>query len=126
MRNLYLALITGLLVAFAHTGYAAPPPPPSATPQQQEPAVEVDESDLQTFATIYVDMQQARAGLQQDMAAAGSQEEAQQIQQDMESQLVSIIEENGWTLEEYNQVTDAINQDAELREQAIQLINEQS
>ncbi len=133
MRNL---LLTIALAALPAAAVAVPPAQPPAQPEQQPPpptmpsaptgAVDVTEEHLDTFASIYVDMEATRADLQERAAATESPEEMAEIQQEMNQKFVSIIEDNGWTLERYNQVAQTLNTDERLRMRAVELIGEKS
>ena len=97
-----------------------PAPPPS--PQSQQ--VDVSEEELRTFAEIYVDIEETRAELSEDMSGAADQQEAQEIQSQMQEKALEAIEEHGWSPTQYNQVASAISNDPSLREQAMSLIAE--
>lgn len=110
-----------------------PPPPPSQQQQptpppapQQQQQVQVSESDIQKFAEIYIEVEEARNELSEEMNEAATQEEAQDIQARMQEQIVATIADHGWSVSRYNQVATAISNDAELRSEALDLINELS
>lgn len=130
MRNLLLMIA---LAAVPLAALAVPPPqPPPAQPQPPTmpaaptEAVEVTEDHLDTFATIYVDMEASRAKLHERAEATESPEEKAEIQQELNQKFVAIIEDNGWTLERYNQVAQTLNADEKLRKRAVELIGEKS
>ena len=110
--------------------------PPAAPPEpQQQPATPappageqatVSDSDLQTFAEIYVEVEEARDELTLEMNEAGSQEEAQEIQARLQEQMMAAISNHGWSVEKYNEIATAINNDPELRSQAVDRISELS
>lgn len=112
-----------------------PPPPPSQQqqqptpppgPQQQQQQVQVSESDIQKFAEIYIEVEEARNELSDEMNEAANQEEAQEIQARMQEEIVATIADHGWSVSRYNEVATAISNDPELRSEALDLINELS
>ncbi len=100
-----------------------PPPPPS---QQQQQQVQVSDSDIKKFAEIYLEVEEARNELSDEMNNAANQEEAQEIQARMQQEIVATIADHGWSVSRYNQVATAISNDPELRSEALDLINELS
>lgn len=116
-----IAIIAGLGVAAGSGALLAqqqPPQPPQPGMQQTQ----VSNTDVRKFAEIYVDVEQTRDLLSREMAEAESQQEAQEIQARMQEEIVATIENNGWSVERYNTVANAISSDPQLREQAIALI----
>lgn len=89
-------------------------------------ADEVSDDDLQTFATIYTGMEQARTQLSQELAAAESPEQAEEIRTGANDRMVAVIEDNGWSLDRYNEVAAAINENAELRSRVLDLLQSDS
>jgi hypothetical protein len=83
---------------------------------------EVTDDDLQTFATIYMGMEQARTELSQEMAAAESTEAAEEIRGSANERMVAVIEEQGWTLERYNAVAAEVNEDPDKRSRVLDII----
>ena len=130
------ALLAASSLAFAQDRQPPPPPAETAPPpvqQQQPPALpqagrvaEVSDADLQKFAEIYLAVEQTRIELTQQMNEATDQAEAQQIQARMREEIVSAIDESGWSIEKYDAVATAISNDPELRSQTLELINEMS
>lgn len=130
MNHGLTAVVSAAMFALAPAAAAGTQMPPPETdvppPHMQVPATEVTEAQLDTFATIYVEMQSVQAELSQQAAAADTPEQAQEIQQQLESSLIDVIEDNGWDVDTYNEVAEAINRDPELRMQVVTKINQQS
>lgn len=118
IAGLGLVGASGLL--FAQQEPAQPPPAPS------QPAADVSDADIEKFAEIYVDIEATRSEMSQEMAEVQDEQEAQELQARMHEEIVSTIEDHGWSLERYNEVANAISADPELRKQVIDLINETS
>lgn len=102
----------------------APPPPPSQTQPQQQ--VDVSDAEMQKFAEIYVDVQETRDELSSQLRETESQESAQEIQARMRDAITDTIEQHDWSVEKYNRVATAINNDPDMREEALERINDLS
>lgn len=117
MKHSIIAAITGFGLAAASSSLLAQqeaPQTPQAVPQTQ-----VGEPEVKKFAEIYVEIEKTRSELSREMADAENEEEAEEIQGRMQDKIVEAIEDSGWSMAEYNQVAQAINDDPQLREQAI-------
>jgi hypothetical protein len=106
------------------------PPQPAPAPDQQAPgeeaAPEVTESQLDTFTTIYVDLQTMNTEFQEELSEVETQEEAREIQARLQEDSIALIEEHGWSVDRYNQVADAIDTQPDVLERAFELIDEKS
>ena len=121
MKHSIIAAVTGLgLIAGSGLLLAQQPPPPQPAAEQAE----VGEQDVRKFAEIYVEIEATRTQLSREMANAETQEQAQDIQARMQDEIIAKIEDNGWSMTQYNQVANAINNDPQLREQAISHIKQ--
>src|SRR5690606_6791620 len=112
-----------------HAQEPAPPAPPPAQPSPEvgeQLAAEVSDEDLETFADIYVGLEETLTQYEQELAAAGSEEEAQETQTKMQKDALDKIAEHGWTPDQYNRVAQAVNADPTIREKAVALIEERS
>lgn len=106
-------------------------PPPAQQPPEQpapsplpEPAAEVTDEDLDTFAVIYSSLMDTAAKFEQEIAAAESVEEVEDAQERMRDESIAAIEAEGWTLDMYNSVAQAINANPELAQEALRRIDE--
>lgn len=102
--------------------------PPQGQPPQAEPqpTVDVSDSDLDTFTTIYVEVREISEEYESRMASVEDAEEAQQLQSEMREESLGAIEEHGWTQQQYSETAQAINSDQELLEEAMAQIEEKS
>jgi hypothetical protein len=106
--------------------------PQGQAPQGQavEPPVaapaDVSDAELETFATIYVDLLQTVAKFEPQMKAAQSEEQAREIQTQVQTESIAKVAQRGWTPEKFNSVTDAINRSQTLSDKAAKLIEEKS
>jgi hypothetical protein len=106
-------------------------PPPSELPHEQpapppmpEPAAEVTDEDLDTFAAIYSGLMKTASKFEEEITAADSVEEVQEAQERMRDESIAAIEAEGWTLDMYNSVAQAINANPELAQEALRRIEE--
>lgn len=138
-----LAIATATLASAAFAQNPAPPPQdPGAAPPQQDPGAappqpapapapqedlpEVSESQLDTFTTIYVGLQELNSEYQEEFAEVETEEAAVEVQSRLQAASTELIEEHDWSLDRYNQIARAINEQPEVLEQALELINEKS
>lgn len=135
MKNSMLAtmciagLASGSALAQGQQPSQQPPPPPPPQqqapqmPQQQQQTVDVSDAELKKFAKIYVDVQKTRDELSSELSGTESQEQAQEIQARMRNAIVQTIEDHDWSIEQYNRVATAISSDPDMREEALEIIN---
>ena len=137
MKRILAPLITAAAFVLApalHAQQPAPPAPPPAQPpapdigppQAQQPAVEVSDEELETFADIYVDLEATLGSYEQELAGAESQEEAQEVQAKLQQEAFDKIADHGWTPDQYNRIVQAVNTDPTLLQRAVALIEERS
>lgn len=112
------AFSLGITVAFANQS-AIP------APQIQQPT-EVSEVRLEKFAEIYVDVETTRNAISNKLQEVENPQKAQKIQEQMRDEIIAIIENHGWTLDDYNMTAQAIASDKALKEQVLQLVNEKA
>lgn len=110
--------------ALAQQPAEPPAPPPGATAPEQ--AVEVSDQEIETFATIYVDLQETADKFEQEMAEVQSEEEAQEVQTKMQQESIEKLDKHGWTPDQFNRVAQAVNQNPALIEKTLQLIEDKS
>lgn len=136
MKLLSAGLTAAAASALALSALAQPPtPPPAQAPQpeqprlpapQQQQAVDVSDQELDTFTTIYVEVQTIAQEYEARMAAAEDPQEAQDLQVEMQEASLETIRDHGWTQQQYAQTARTINDDQTLLEEAMALIQEKS
>ena len=128
MKKLIIGAAAGLGLAAGSLALAqerpSQTPPQPSTPPPATQAIEVSDSDVRKFAEIYVSVEETRNELSQKMNQAEDRQEAEEIQAEMHSEIVSTIQDHGWSLGRYNQVATAISEDPELRQQAMEVIEQ--
>lgn len=126
MKHPTIATLSATLaLALGGTALAQQQPPQPTTPQSPPTQqIDVGDEEVRKFAEIYVDIERTRAEVAQELSQAADQTEAQEIQGRAQDEIVTAIEEHGWSVEQFNQVANAINNDPELRQQAVDHIKE--
>jgi phage shock protein A len=121
-----LALIGTFAAAFA--SFAQPPSEPASPPAAQslEQTLEVTDEEIETFATIYVELQETAERFEQEISEVESEEEAQAVQARMQQASINALEKHGWTPDRFNQVAEALNRNPEQIEKTLRLIEEKS
>lgn len=126
MKRLNTILIAAGIALGSSAAIANPPEYEQPAPPGMQPATEVSEKKLDKFAEIYVDVETTRSRLAAELSTVEDAEKAQEIQMQMRDEIIATIEDHGWTLEDYNQVAQVIAADQQLKEKAIEKINEHS
>jgi len=83
---------------------------------EQPAAVEVDDETLDKFADAFVEVQTIQTSASQEMEQATDPTQAQEIQQRAQEEMVQAVIDTGLSVEEYNQIAQQMNTDADLRE----------
>lgn len=125
MKRLALTLFSLLWVAAANVQAQRAP----EAPQPQAPsagASAVSDAELDTFATIYVDLLETVAKYEPQMQSAQSEQQAQDIRVKMQEESIAKVARRGWTPDKFNSVAQAINGDPHLSDRAAKLIEEKS
>jgi hypothetical protein len=122
MKHSIVAAITGLgLVAGSSLLFAQQQPAQTPPAAQQS---QVGDQEVQKFAEIYVEIEKTRSELAREMANAETQEQAQDIEVRMQDEMIATIQDSGWSVDQYNQVANAITNDPQLREEALSHIKQ--
>jgi hypothetical protein len=97
--------------------------PPSQEPPSAQ-ATQVSDAEIETFAAIYVDLQQTSNKYKAEMTNAQTDEQAREVQTRMQEESIATVEKRGWTPDQYVAVAEAINSDATLTEKTLRLIEQ--
>ena len=135
MSLLRLVTLTAAGIA-AGTAWSQPPPDPAVQPGTEPPAPpsaeaplepeDITDEDMETFATIYVELQATAERYEQEIAAVGSEEEAQAVQARLQQESIDTLQRHGWTPDRFNRVAEALNRDPEKVQETLRLIEEKS
>ena len=105
--------------AFAQGRAEQAPSPPINGSQ----AVQVSDAELETFADIYVDLQETASKYEAEMATVETEEDARDVQTRMQEESVATVARRGWTPDQYVAVAQAINSDPTLAEKTRRMID---
>ena len=86
-------------------------------PMQQAPEVDLSEEQIDTFVSAFVAVQEVRNDFSERLQGAEDESEAQSMQQEAQDEMVQAVEDSGMTVEEYNEVAMALQNDPELMQE---------
>jgi hypothetical protein len=89
-------------------------------------ALGVSADELETFADIFVAIEQTTFEYQMELATVASEQEARSLEARIERATQEKIEQRGWTKEKYEAVSDTVNANPQLLDRALALIEERS
>lgn len=107
--------------------FAQAPEPPDENIQQARIDPDrggVAEEDLETFADIYLDLERMSARYENRLAAVESEEEARELQVELQRETREKVEEHGWTTERYEAVLQAVNTNPALLQRALEMMDD--
>lgn len=82
--------------------------------QTMPEAPPIEDGELRTFAHVYLDVAEVRNDLETNLEGAG-ETEAQQLQQEAQTEMRTILEESELSVERYTQIGQILNVDPEQR-----------
>lgn len=131
MTRLYRTPLTAAAVALTLSFGAAPAMAQETTPPQTTPPpatttapANFDEATLQSYVDASVKLQDIGQEWEGRMAEAGTPEEMTDLQAQAEQEMVSAVEAEGLSAEQYNEITRAAQEDPDLYQQLTQMITE--
>jgi hypothetical protein len=98
--------------------------PANPTPRTPSTASTVSDSELETFASIYVDLMDTAAKFDAEIKAAQTEEQALAVRSKVQTESIAKVEKRGWTPEKFNSVSEAIDNDPALTQKAAALIEQ--
>lgn len=125
-----LALVFGMPLAVSAQGATPPAEDPAAqenqpprgnadAPSEQmgDPAgqTEVDDATKEKFVGAYIEIKDIQQEYTQKLEQVDDENQARDLQKQAQAEMVEVVESNGMTVHEYNQVVGAISSDPELR-----------
>lgn len=113
-RNILLATVLAAPFMWAPLAVSAD----SGTDTEQEaPSADVSDEEIESFAAAMSDVQQLGQEWTQRMEETEDQEELSEMQQQAQEEMIGAIEDHGMTVEEYNEIATAAQQDPELAQE---------
>lgn len=95
--------------------------PPQTAPQQAP--IQVDDQTVADFASALSEIQGIQQDFSQKLQNVEDQEKARELQQQAQEQMVAAVERNDLSVNEYNQVAQAMSRDQQLRERIMSQLN---
>jgi len=115
---------SGIVTAIAALVFALGLPVTAAAQQQPQAPADITDSDLQSFAEAAAEVQALRQEWRPRLEAAEDEAEAAELQQQANMQMIAAVENSGITVDAYNQIAMAIQQNPELGEQVEEYMSE--
>jgi hypothetical protein len=122
MRTAIAAIGMALALATTPVSLAQRAQQAQPAPQTPAPQTTVTDEEIETFATIYVDLLDTAAKFEAELQSAQTEEQALAIRERVEAESIAKVAQRGWTPEKFNSVGDAINRDPALTEKAVKAI----
>lgn len=111
MRTMLTSSLTAAFVLLAGMGSVDAQVPT----EQQEMPEPPEREELVTFTEAYIDVTVVQTELGEEVAQAESPEEANELQQEANEEILGILEEHELEAERYREITMVLNADEELR-----------
>lgn len=86
----------------------------SGMEEQEAPDIDVSDSEIEAFANAMTDVQELGQEWTEKMQETDDQEELSSMQEEAQEEMISAIEEHDMSVEEYNEIATAAQQDPEL------------
>lgn len=96
--------------------------------QQQQPVMppELSQGQIETFADAALDVRQVQQDFNAEMQDAQAAEEMERLQQQAQEQAQQAIEDNGLSVDEYNAIVQAANQDPQLYAMIVEVMEQKA
>jgi len=120
-RSIHARIVAALLA----TGLAGAAAAQNAAPAPQ-PTVSPSETQLDKYASAVQKVAVVAEQYRPRVQAAQDDASRQQVLKEADEKMVSLVQADNLTVEEYNGISQAVQQDPELRQRVIEKINEQA
>jgi hypothetical protein len=99
-----------------------------ARAQQQQPMMppELSQSQIETFADATLELRQVQQELDAQMQGAQDAAEIERLQQQAQQEAQQAIEGNGLSVDEYNAIVQAANQDPQLYAMIVEMMEQRA
>lgn len=119
MRTLRMGLVslTGIgLMAFTVAVLHAQGTAQQGQYQQQDPREVISDSELQAFAQANAKITDIRTSYESQLRVVQDPEQAKQLQQEAQQEMVTAVSEEGLTVDRYNNILAAVQRNDNVRE----------
>lgn len=125
MRRIITAAVTlAFALVLMPEGTAAQEQPQQPAPQQQELPDAPDSEELVQFTEAMLDIGGVEQDMQQALAAVDDPEQANQIQQQANAQMESVLDEHDLSAERYSEIAMVLETDPEMNAQFQEVLEE--
>jgi len=115
-----LSLFMAAGVSQVSAQQASQPQPQQAAPVMQ--ASEISDKKLEKFADSLGEIMEIRQDFTAKLEEVGDPAEAQQLQQQANQKMMKTVEDNDLSIEEYNAINQAVQNNPQLRDKVISMI----
>ena len=115
-----LALFMAAGASQASAQEASQPQAPQAAPAMQ--ASDISDKKLEKFADSLGEIMEIRQDFTAKLEKTGDPAEAQQLQQQANEKMMETVENNNLSIEEYNAINQAVQNNPQLRDKVISMI----
>jgi len=124
-----IPLVSGLLFSSLALAQAQQEQQQGAQQEQQgamteEQAANFEEQELEQFADAYVKVGEIHTKYSERLQEVDSTEEAQNLQQEANDEMVEAIRETGLEVQDYSAIAAALERDPEMRQDVVAMIEE--
>lgn len=84
--------------------------------QQQQPKTDFSKDKIESFVQARDEVKKVQKAYEQEVSQTKDKQKAQDLQKKYTSQMISEVKDEGLTVQEYNQINQAMRVDKELRE----------
>jgi hypothetical protein len=111
-----IALVSAAFLFTPMVASSEPTYTPPASAQEQAPVPQVDDAIVDKFVVAFADVRELQQKFSKKLEGVESQEEARDLQQEAQQEMISAVEEAGLNVADYNQVVSAMEQNPQLRD----------
>ncbi len=90
--------------------------------QEQKQKTEYSDQEIKSFAKAYSQVKDIQKDYSQEISQISDKQKAQKLQDKYSSQMISKIKDEGLTVQKYNQISQSMTADEELREKVQKMI----
>lgn len=109
-----LALMFGMPLSVQAQGAEGGGQPPT---QGEGAPANIDSETKEKFITAHVEIRDVQQEYSKKLQSVEDKNKAQELQQQAQTEMVEIVEDNGLSVEQYNQIAGAMRNDPELRQE---------
>ncbi|MCJ0975941.1 DUF4168 domain-containing protein [Pseudomonas sp. PS1] len=128
MTKLHTRLVSSSLLALFMAAGASQvsaqqaTPAPATQPAPAMQASDISDKQLESFADSLGEIMEIRQDFTAKLEKTGDPAEAQQLQQEANEKMMNTVQDNDLSIEEYNAINQAVQNDPKLRDKVISMI----